>query len=126
MARSVLSAALLTLGPALASSTSDARDTFVVAESKRLDASQHLRWTFQIDDVKDVNVKSLVGALEAQGFSEVGVPENDEENDVGVYSIWFSDFRVHTVASLAARIDVISTLLRKHGGKLGYQSVEQP
>ena len=76
--------------------------------------------------MKATQLAALRRALASAGFSEIVVPENDEENDIGVYSVWFSDVRLQTVASLAARIDTISALLRRHGGSLEYQSVESP
>ena len=124
--RFLVASVVLAIGPAVASSRSDADDTFLVAEVRQLDTAGPLRWTFQVDGVKATHLAALRRALESAAFSEIAVPENDEENDIGVYSVWFSDVRVHTVASLAARIDTIAALLREHGGSLAYQSVEAP
>ncbi|HET9482398.1 MAG TPA: hypothetical protein VFO79_00455 [Xanthomonadales bacterium] len=124
--RLLVASVVLAIGPAVASSRSDAEDTFMVAQVRHFDTARSLRWTFQVDGVKATHVAALRRALESAGFSEIAVPENDEENDAGIYAVWFSDVRVHTVASLAARIDTIAALLREHGGSLEYQSVEAP
>ena len=114
------------LAGACANPASDAEVTFLLAKRQGLDVSRSLEWTFQVEGVPAASVKALEDALMASGFSDVTLPEDDADNDAGSFSVWFSDVRVHTEASLAERIRVVNALTEVHGGRLEYQSVSPP
>jgi hypothetical protein len=124
----VLVAFLALLGgvqPAGASPLSDAEFTFSYAKTRGLDVGAPLDWTFQVEGVPAQSVLALKAALVEDGFVDVSSPEDDSANDEGIYGVWFSDRRVHTVASLASRIGRINELTGRYGGALEYQSVTE-
>jgi hypothetical protein len=105
---------------------SDAELLFELAERRGLRAKEKLLWSYQVTGVSRDEVQPFTKRLRETGFTDITLPEQDEANDAGVYEVWFTEIRHHTVGTLAARLAEIRSICEGTGGRLEYQSAHRP
>jgi hypothetical protein len=105
----------------------DAETWLYMAQRRGLDPAGPLDWWYSIEHVPAGELDGLRAALRGIGITGFHVPEEDELNDAGWYSLWLEETRAHrSVDDLAAHVANIAAIARRHRASLESWVVDLP